>query len=1120
VVIQTYHHFHIYPVDRKLNSDFRGDLPLGETINPSDISLNGGSKKGPSSFSGIPSTTTVFEPIDEYKGDFARTYFYIVTRYGSKLGTGYGSEVKSWASLSTEGGIVLDGTSFPAFNQPYLKMLLKWHNQDPVSQKEKERNNNVFIIQNNRNPFIDFPEYVNDIWGNYLGKDLTLVTLNPNPNPTTVTVKEGATIHRYYQIKNIMGTLFSGVVVQYKIKDKIYNSLPSDDNGVIDLNIKLSGEKPEDLNDDIVRANNTAEVTFEGFKDLCPNSLVNSQFEKFNIVVEPFEGDDVQYSLFGSLGASGSVCAGCLSWGNYGVNGVGLSLSAINGFKLAWNKNNIFTLIGSSEAMIRTYANLISIPSKNINVDVASAYLKPHFQGEISNIRFNDEIQYLRLLSIILRSSSDFNHNIHYLADGLDIILSKVGTTTSNFGSGTAIGLDFGYYLDGNLALKGYVPSLVNFENQPITIKNFDKNAGIEIGQSRSYDGINFTHFKHFDKYQVKSFKGNLGQYLDLPMDNERFYEHLVNYIIQSKNNLRIDGVFNHTRNGEVPVSIDGTLKTTNFAQEFDYKFGSEALNLINSKVKERGNLIYDNGTGKLLTGNGSIVPLLFSGLVSNSNAHFNSFQTLKDYVESNYNSDWTFPQLQTTDRRKYAYTASRKFDFPVSPVPTKIGPFGFGLDVLIELASSVSSVYPTATKVYHPKLQRLISLVEYPQTNTFVNLPNDPANDFIKNIKDALLRNMINIVTQITDDVGGIFQNAVANTGLGIGWELLNSARKTLLLKAPRTTSALSVLETTATKFSTLTFSGKDTTTAFDNGTKLNLSYYYPRGEVKAKMTTRDTAVIISDIFYFQAVKGTDTLSRTPRSVFNIKAHLAAEDLITLGLDSTANLQLIYQGFKDSLWQNLGTLSLRQNDKDFKCDKLGVYSIAMTLKTDTIAPNIKITAAPNLRKSDSISVNITDTQSGVNWRSVTVLVNGANVAWKRTGISSTIKVAVADLPNLTDGERIIEVNAKDLNANYGHTLATLSIATSTIEFHSSLIKLYPNPTKGELNIVWNLPKTSDAEFIVSDILGKIVYKSTQKSGSDVQNTVLDMHHLAQGTYLLSIKQAGRILDTRKFMKL
>ncbi len=139
--------FHLYPTDGKVNG-FRGNFPFGETSAPTTTTGNG-SKLGPCSYNGY--TGTVFEPIDEYKGDFARSYFYMATRYENLIA--------GWSSP------MLDGSSFPAFTEWAEAMLLEWHESDPVSTKETERNDVVYGFQNNRNPFIDHPEYVNAIWG-------------------------------------------------------------------------------------------------------------------------------------------------------------------------------------------------------------------------------------------------------------------------------------------------------------------------------------------------------------------------------------------------------------------------------------------------------------------------------------------------------------------------------------------------------------------------------------------------------------------------------------------------------------------------------------------------------------------------------------------------------------------------------------------------------------------------------------------------------------------------------------------------------------------------------------------------------------------------------------------
>jgi endonuclease I len=139
-------HF-ITPTDGKVNG-MRSNYPHGTVSSATYTSQNGG-KLGSSSVSGY--SGTVFEPIDAFKGDIARMYFYFATRYENTV-AGY-----SYA--------MFDGSSNKVFTTAFLNLLLAWNAQDPVSAREIARNNAIYARQNNRNPYIDHPEYVSQIWG-------------------------------------------------------------------------------------------------------------------------------------------------------------------------------------------------------------------------------------------------------------------------------------------------------------------------------------------------------------------------------------------------------------------------------------------------------------------------------------------------------------------------------------------------------------------------------------------------------------------------------------------------------------------------------------------------------------------------------------------------------------------------------------------------------------------------------------------------------------------------------------------------------------------------------------------------------------------------------------------
>ena len=145
-------YIHVLPTDGSVNGK-RDSYKYGK-VDVATYTSKNGSKLGSSAIAGI--TGPVFEPIDEYKGDLARIYLYMVTRYEDLLPT--------WKTYGTEGSETLDGTIFPAVERNYLNLMLQWHAQDPVSQKEIDRNNGAYSFQKNRNPYVDHPEYVGMVW--------------------------------------------------------------------------------------------------------------------------------------------------------------------------------------------------------------------------------------------------------------------------------------------------------------------------------------------------------------------------------------------------------------------------------------------------------------------------------------------------------------------------------------------------------------------------------------------------------------------------------------------------------------------------------------------------------------------------------------------------------------------------------------------------------------------------------------------------------------------------------------------------------------------------------------------------------------------------------------------
>ena len=151
--------FHIYPTDIKVNSQ-RSNNPYGVCASGTRLSYGNYVAKGKLGKCTYPGYSgTVFEPDDEYKGDLARTFFYMVTCYKNELPSWPGSDQLDYSR-----------NKYKAFSTWTINMLMEWTRMDPVSDKEIKRNEAVYSIQGNRNPFIDHPELAEYIWGNMQGK--------------------------------------------------------------------------------------------------------------------------------------------------------------------------------------------------------------------------------------------------------------------------------------------------------------------------------------------------------------------------------------------------------------------------------------------------------------------------------------------------------------------------------------------------------------------------------------------------------------------------------------------------------------------------------------------------------------------------------------------------------------------------------------------------------------------------------------------------------------------------------------------------------------------------------------------------------------------------------------
>lgn len=203
--------YHLVPGDYSANrskSNHAPGIPADSTFNNGSFVTGSGAAYG---------LTRVFCPADQYKGDFARAYFYIATCYGDLL---------KWLTTG-EPGVAMTNEGWQEF-QPWLRdLLVSWHRLDPVSKKELDRAIEVNKIQGNRNPFIDYPELVEYIWGNKQGEAVDFRTLVQSygdaydDTPTGVCNTSASTSGAYKEIRDGAVVIVRGMSIYTPLGQQI-----------------------------------------------------------------------------------------------------------------------------------------------------------------------------------------------------------------------------------------------------------------------------------------------------------------------------------------------------------------------------------------------------------------------------------------------------------------------------------------------------------------------------------------------------------------------------------------------------------------------------------------------------------------------------------------------------------------------------------------------------------------------------------------------------------------------------------------------------------------------------------------------------------------------------------
>ncbi len=302
---------HMFPVDGWVNAE-RGNYPFGDCANGTP---KGTGKRGTCTFSGY--NGTVFEVTDEYKGDFARVYFYFATRYMVRMSN----------YTSGTGSAVFTASNYLGLTTWAINQLLEWHRNDPVSTLESTRNDKVYSIQRNRNPFVDYPELVEYIWGNMKGNAWTPGGGTPTPILTSPT--NGSTV-------NVGTNTGSGVSKSITVKG-------SNLTAALTVSISGSGFSVASTSISATNANNgtTVTVTYNGTATNATGTLTISSSEV-----------NTSVNLTASYNSGGTVEPGdeiIETWEGISTY-QSYSTTFIQGHAFAWNTSDVGIWSGDAHA--------------------------------------------------------------------------------------------------------------------------------------------------------------------------------------------------------------------------------------------------------------------------------------------------------------------------------------------------------------------------------------------------------------------------------------------------------------------------------------------------------------------------------------------------------------------------------------------------------------------------------------------------------------------------------------------------------------------------------------------------------------------------------------------------
>lgn len=869
-------------------------------------------------------------------------------------------------------------------------------------------------------------------------------------NEVAYTVPKESTIHHYYVAKTTNGDKpVSGAVINYQVGSDptVRKSHPSDEDGIVDLNIKAGGDNLTSNIDDWIKVfNNPVPVQYIGIDKY---SIVNSnQFftnpftitlkEKaeptdneveigLGISIEAWEANSKKFDKKATIGntefAAGpklgaSILLGpSLSYKQSLTNPsvwhvksrIGIGAEGVAGFESSI-KSNKFTaeLNGSVNAEIATTPGLYFDFNKDNARQVFELAKNMFLSQAFVPVGLYKAAQFFRRASV-----DDYFPPSPFVYTGASFGASLSGSINGNFkityNAGTVANFPtYAKWLQAGGALNISSSRNMGVEIEAEKIKNEGRSLSI-----KTYSGVEMA-----EEYQLLTNltrRGPLNWWkATLPLksysSSKQNANTLINYYSPTDDLLKTEV----NQSSQKTISVNG-LQTLNVTYNNITTFGPEARARM---LVAKDNVLQGNSIANFMFSNRptyfNYVNNFVTGLPLQSFSQ--SFLDAKNYIINDFDQNWSADQYNHEITRDYSIEQPA-LAVEIPKLAGKLVDFKFNVANNYSFDLEKSKFSKTYKRVFPT-----ISLADN-ETNLDLSFSN-PVQELFTNLKtntEALPQNLFDKFMDFVIPAKQIINNffvCVGNGGCPSSSGSLSSdvSKSGSVIRKDLNANiiydgSINNKNTSSTQNeqpSLMNFSVGPAPQVFATGTELYFDYYYPENNLMA-ITATDTMRIVSDVFtLFANVNGTE-LNQAPNGNFTVNTTWNSNDLVLAGMPQNLVPKVIFKPNGSSNWQIIGDVNQTIN-----FSQLGVFAFGVSLDNDLVPPTIVVQAPNTFTQGQVMTINITDNLSGINWNNTSIFINGNAVAYTHTG--SQIQLT---LPVSADNTYFLQVLTYDFSFNY-----------------------------------------------------------------------------------------------------